>query len=61
MRHQQERGQRVIDSDPYRFVRHPMYSPGYLAAGRNVAMARLFCRRHRRNRTDSTDRNQGDA
>jgi protein-S-isoprenylcysteine O-methyltransferase Ste14 len=24
--HQEERGQRVIDSDPYRFVRHPMYS-----------------------------------
>ena len=26
VRHQQERGQRVIDSGPYRFVRHPMYS-----------------------------------
>ena len=26
VRHQEERGQRVIDRGPYRFVRHPMYS-----------------------------------
>jgi len=26
VRHQEERGQRVIDRCPYRFVRHPMYS-----------------------------------
>lgn len=26
VRHQKERGQHVIDSAPYRFVRHPMYS-----------------------------------
>jgi hypothetical protein len=26
VRHQEERGQRVIDSGSYRFVRHPMYS-----------------------------------
>jgi protein-S-isoprenylcysteine O-methyltransferase Ste14 len=26
VRHQKERGQRVIDRGPYRFVRHPMYS-----------------------------------
>ena len=34
---------------------------GYPAARRNVVMARLFCRRYRRNRTDGTDRNPGDA
>jgi|SRR5579862_9221874 len=26
VRHQEERGQHVIDSGPYRFVRHPMYA-----------------------------------
>jgi hypothetical protein len=34
---------------------------GHPAARRNVAMARLFCRPDRRNRTDGTDRNRGDA
>ena len=34
---------------------------GHPAARRNVAMARLFCWRHRRNRTDGTDRNPSDT